>query len=47
MEYELDNELRGVIDREVRVKGGRCEKLFFPNDGFVIQQSMDDNHRLF
>ena len=26
MEYELDDELRGVIDHEVRVRGGRCEK---------------------
>ena len=46
MEYELDDELRGVIDHEVRVRGGRCEKPF-PNDGPVIQHSMDDNHGLF
>ena len=26
MKYELDDELRGEIDREVRVRGGRCEK---------------------
>ena len=38
MEYKLDDELRGVIDHEVRVRGeidhemrvrgGRCEKPF-------------------
>ena len=28
MKYELDDELRGEIDREVRVRGGRCEKPF-------------------
>ena len=28
MEDELDDELRGVIDHEVRVRGGRCEKPF-------------------
>ena len=28
MEYELNDELRGVIDQEVRVRGGRCEKPF-------------------
>ena len=27
-EYELDDELRGEIDREVRVRGGRCENPF-------------------
>ena len=28
MEYELDDELRGAIDHEVRVGGGQCEKPF-------------------
>ena len=28
MKYELDDKLRGEIDREVRVRGGRCEKPF-------------------
>ena len=28
MKYELDDELRGDIDHEVRVRGGRCEKPF-------------------
>ena len=28
MKYELDDKLRGEIDSEVRVKGGRCEKPF-------------------
>ena len=25
MKYELDDELRGDIDHEVRVRGGQCE----------------------
>ena len=28
MKYALDDELRGDIDHEVRVRGGRCEKPF-------------------
>ena len=45
MKYELDDELRGDIDHEVRVKGGRyekpCSRMLAPSSSRVWMTTRD------